>query len=855
MDGPNARRKHGSSRRRLLCVLCVVSLAAGGPVTVIDAKSEPALRRFRIIAYDYKQSLDAATSLGTYRADLERQITAAAHLFSVKPPTLVVLPEDTGLTASLIGSRGWLARLAARKKEPLALSWALLGLYSLPQILYYRSKCGRIPWSRALTLALTDTTWRAFGEGLAVIAARHHIWIMASLNAPEITVTRSPGKVRRLGDPTEAGRGYAYEGGCEVWNTTFLFGANARLESDGAADPKQAVFAIRRKVYLVKNERDQSLLGLAMSSESPANARIIATPFARLGVLTSKDAWMNDIVERLEIDGMEVFIQPEAGPWAGTTVPLPSCLATGSPPVRQSAWQPDSMARAIWAMVQGQAETTWGALSNLTGNLGNFYFDGTATITHHARPGEAIAHYLLGRLPQAGIVARQDWVFRDPPPGIPLGDVQTRRESLAANATLLEPRSGDTRENGQLAGFVTATIELPRLGSVGQRLDAGPPSIPVAPGRGAQWEPALAAGPHGVIYATWTDLRGGFESPYVARSMDGGATWSEPVQAGDSSFRPFDQTGNQYDAKLAVAPNGALHLVWADFRHQSWDIYSRTMKDWKTWSKSVRADHSPCSQEGFPGENLQQNPVVAALRDGTVVTAWSDARGTRTERNIRVARSSSAGTGWVGDVAADGSGTHEADQWSPAIAASADGNRIGLAWQDHRAGWNQVFLAFSADGGLTFRNAIRLAPSGAEQWQPAIAFAPDERVGVAWSEGAAGGARRIRVAIVHGTQVTTFFADASAPPGVRQARPRIAYTRTGFWVAWQDDRAGDWDVLLARADGRGSRPTRVDDGAPGTHARLPSLAVVGDRQDRLVVAWEDTRDGKEQIRTTVWPVR
>ncbi len=153
------------------------------------------------------------------------------------------------------------------------------------------------------------------------------------------------------------------------------------------------------------------------------------------------------------------------------------------------------------------------------------------------------------------------------------------------------------------------------------------------------------------------------------------------------------------------------------------------------------------------------------------------------------------------------------------------------------------------------RHKIRVAPSRAQQWQPAVAFAPDGRVGVVWSEGIGGGERRIRVAIVKGDKVTTFFVDASAPPGVRQARPAIAYARTGFWVAWQDDRAGDWDVLVARLDVRGSRPTRVNDGPLGTHARLPSLAVVGNRQDRLVVAWEDTRDGREQIRATVWPLR
>ncbi len=851
--------KNKDIARRTLCyILCAVLLATAAPATGADGKSEPASRRFRIVAYDYKQSLDAATSFETYRSDLERQITAAADYFSVNPPTLVLLPEDTGLMASLIGNRGRLARLAARKGKPLALVWALLGLSSLPEVFYYRSKCGRIPWSRALTLALTDTTWRAFGEGLAAIAGRHRIWIMASLNAPEITVTRSVDRVKRLGAPSQAGGGYAYEGGCEIWNTTFLFDPNGRLDSDSAADPKKVVYATRKKVYLVKDEREQSLRALAMSSESPANARIIATPFARLGVLTSKDAWMVDIVKRLEIDGMDVFLQPEAGEWAGTAVPpkeMPACLRSGAAPAEQSAWVPDAMTRAIWAMVQWQAETSWGVLSNLTGNFGDAYFDGMATITRHARPGETAANYLLGRLPQPGIVARHDWVFRDPPSGIPLGDVRARRESLDASAALLKPGSGDPRENGQLAGFVAATAELPPLGPVGQRLDAGPPSIPVAPGRGAQWQPVLAAGRNGVVYAAWTDLRGGFESPYLARSTDGGASWSQPVQAGDSSFRPFDQTGNQYEAKVVVAPDGALHLVWADFRHQSWDIYSRTITDWKIWSKSVRVDHSPCSQEGFPGENLQQEPALAALGDGTLVAAWSDTRGTRADRKIRVARSSTAGATWVGDEPVDGNSTHESDQWSPAIAASAEGNRVGLVWQDHRTGWNQVLLAFSADGGTTFRNAIRVAPSRAQQWQPAVAFAPDGRVGVAWSEGIGGGERRIRVAIVNGDQVTTFFLDSSAPPGVRQARPAIAYARTGFWVAWQDDRAGDWDVLVARVDGRGSRPTRVDDGPPRTHARLPSLAVVGDQQDRLVVAWEDTRDGREQIRATVWPLR
>ncbi len=852
--------------RALSCILCLVLLA----VVVPEAGSEAAPRRFRIVVYDYRQSLDDTASYAAYHANLERQVAAAANHFSADPPTLALLPENTGLMAWFVRDRG--ARVwATDQKERSVTEIAVQQVRDhLPQIGYYLSKCHyRIPLERAILLALTDTAWRAFGEGIAALAAQYHIWIMASLNAPDISVTTDPQKVSRLADRGQWGRGYAYEGGCELWNTAFLFRPDAPVDRGGQADPKNVVAAARKKVYLVKAERDQSLGGLALSSESPANARIIelpppqrsahATPLARLGVLTSKDAWMPDIVERLEIDGMEVFLQPEAGAWAATTVALPPCLEDqrkrDARPNGQSGWPLDVMTRAIWSMVQWQAETSWGALSDLTGDFGTEQFDGTATITRDARRGEAAERYLLGRPPQPGIVDRRPWVFSDPPSGVSMEDVQLRRRILDAEGSHVKPSK--SRENRNLEGFLSVTVKLPPLGPVGERLLAGRPSVSVAPGEGAQWEPALAAGPDGAIYATWTDLRGGFEAPYLARSTDSGASWSNrPVRAGDSNRRPFDQQANQYDAKLAVTLDGTLHLVWADFRNQSWDIYAaRSRNSWRAWRRSVRVDHSRCSQEKFPGENHDQEPVVAPLPDGALVAAWSDARGTRAERNIMVARLSPRDRKWKGDVQADGSGHIKADQWSPAIAASADG-KIAVAWQDHREGWNQIFMAFSRDGGRRFDDAIRVAPSTTQQWQPAIAFDSDGGVGVAWSEGIGGGERRIRVKVVKVDQPTgqqpAILADAFPPPGVRQARPAIVYARGGFWVAWQDERAGDWDVLVARVNGVGSRPLRVDDGPPGTHARLPALVVAG---DHLVAAWEDTRNGTEQIRTAVLPLK
>jgi hypothetical protein len=298
----------------------------------------------------------------------------------------------------------------------------------------------------------------------------------------------------------------------------------------------------------------------------------------------------------------------------------------------------------------------------------------------------------------------------------------------------------------------------------------------------------------------------------------------------------------------------------------------------------MRVDHAGRSGENYPNENHHQEPVVAALGNGTLVAAWSDARGTKTEQNIMVARlPSEKDAAWQGDVPADGSGPRGTDQWSPAIATSGN-QTVTVAWQDIRAaaagptsagsqiGWNQIFVSRSNDGGRSFNDAVRVAPSPVQQWQPALAFAPDGRVAVAWSEGSGGGERRIKIKIFREGRATgeALAIDRSAPPGARQARPAITFAGGTFWVAWQDDRAGDWDVLLAPLDNVGNYaarvPIRVDDGPDGTQARLPAIAVAG---SRLVIAWEDTRacedapacearrlggepiNGNEQIRMTV----
>jgi hypothetical protein len=84
-------------------------------------------------------------------------------------------------------------------------------------------------------------------------------------------------------------------------------------------------------------------------------------------------------------------------------------------------------------------------------------------------------------------------------------------------------------------------------------------------------------------------------------------------------------------------------------------------------------------------------------------------------------------------------------QWQPTVAAGA--GRACVAWQDNRLGNNDIFAAVSTDAGAT--------------------FGADERV------------------------------DDSAAGGSEQFSPVTALGSGRCYVAWADDRSGDFDIHIA----------------------------------------------------------
>lgn len=142
------------------------------------------------------------------------------------------------------------------------------------------------------------------------------------------------------------------------------------------------------------------------------------------------------------------------------------------------------------------------------------------------------------------------------------------------------------------------------------------------PSEGVHLEPtcpccrtALAAGPDGVLYAAWRKIfPGDVRDIVVARSTDGGKSWSEPVRPREDGwvFPGCPHAG----PSLKVAPDGSVHIAWWTGKSGEAGVYY------------ARSDDGARTFIPAPiATGARSNPahVQLALLTGTrVAVAWDD---------------------------------------------------------------------------------------------------------------------------------------------------------------------------------------------------------------------------------------
>lgn len=725
-------------------------------------------------------------------------------------PNLLVFPENATLAGAFIGSRGATGR-AETDTEFAFLS--LFGEYADPR-LYYGELYPDTSANARLVISLTDTLHRAF-QTFPEMARRYGVYVAVSSDFAPAEFSDDPADVAALADPdldSVDGVYVATEGAAYNWGLYF--------GPDGEEIGRVA------KSYLVPAEED--LLDLTHGSLD--QARPVALPFARTGMVISKDAWMPGLLERLDALGVNLTLQPEAfSGWAVEEY--------------EGDWLPEIVRQSGWAHTQRHASFRHNVTPCIKGNLLELVFDCQSHVTQVSKLDDAPAAF-IGQDSYLGLSTVEPWAIEDPGPPAPLDE---RRATLRDRGERMLPGSGDPLEDAYTAEVVAADLEFRSDGRFPES-GAGAPGV-----LGAS---TLVAEPR--------QMQTHQRFPTIA-VQDNSAliAWMEGT-LGDENIRAFVGTEESFQEvtlrtdvnavqrlpRVALGP-GRTAVVWEEESSEGGTHIVAAISIDRTFRILTITDSETASAWA---PDVAIDPVT-----GRFLVTWLDLRGGGRAKPW-IARSDDAEFWQLTPVDPDNAIKDNPRGDAAFVRVAARDGNVFVAFSDFREFSWDVYLSASTDGAVSFAPASRINPP-AQDVVPVNGTDPveSERIHgdvaltldltgnptVAWTE------RQDRRYESH---VRMWRAGVDqriddAPSGIDAWRPSIAVTPSAdILTVWQDLRGGTNHLRLADALGPDldvASSRAVDDAADGAHVYAPQIAVDGG--DAWVV-WEDPRSGYGQVR-------
>jgi Neuraminidase (sialidase) len=346
------------------------------------------------------------------------------------------------------------------------------------------------------------------------------------------------------------------------------------------------------------------------------------------------------------------------------------------------------------------------------------------------------------------------------------------------------------------------------------------------------------------VYVTWEACRNGdWTNIYLNYSTDGGANWQESDMrlCTDLVLEAYSST-----PQIAVAGN-SIYAVWQDERCGNADIYLNYSTDgganWQSSDIRLGSD--------VPGSAHSSAPQIA-VSGADVFVVWEDYRNGACD--IYLNYSTDGGTTWQRydkRLNTDAAGTD--DSQFPQIWIF--GTNVYVVWWDSRNGGHDIYLNYSADGGMNWQTSdIRLDtdPAGAaDSENPQIAVS-GASIYVTWQD-YRNGACDIYMNCSTDGGLTWQMSDArldTDPAGATNSEnPQIAVSGAGVYVTWQDYRNGACDIYMNCSMDGGmtwqTSDTRLDtDPAGAAYSENPWIGVNG---SNIYVVWADDRNGNRDI--------
>lgn len=238
--------------------------------------------------------------------------------------------------------------------------------------------------------------------------------------------------------------------------------------------------------------------------------------------------------------------------------------------------------------------------------------------------------------------------------------------------------------------------------------------------------PSLIALSGSQLAAHWLERTGSSRYAYgvrVARSADGGATWSSPV------VPHRDQSESEHGFAALFRQGTQLGVVWLDGRKHA-SAKSEAEAEMSVRFTTISAGGQPGADQEIDGRACDCCQTAAALTTRGPVVVYRD-RSPQEVRDIALVRLEKGK--WTAPRA-----VHR-DNWVIAAcpvngpAVSARGNRVAVAWFTAANDQPRVHLAFSSDAGDRFGAPIRI-DDGAPAGRVDVQLLSDNSALVSWLE-------------------------------------------------------------------------------------------------------------------------
>lgn len=363
-----------------------------------------------------------------------------------------------------------------------------------------------------------------------------------------------------------------------------------------------------------------------------------------------------------------------------------------------------------------------------------------------------------------------------------------------------------------------------RLNSLGAVQWQGYAGLPICAGGGYQLFPAIVSDGSGGAIIAFSEHRTGFMKAYAQR-VDGSGVlqWA----SGGVALCTADE--DQYDPEICSDGTGGAIIAWG------YDLYAQRVDasgvvQWAAEGVAVCA--------GWGG---QYEHHIASDGAGGAIIPFIDSR-----------------SDIFGDVFAQRVDASGVVQWTPngiAICTAVDyqiaprvipdgaGGAI-ITWQDHRGSYYDIYAQrVDAAGAVQWSvDGIPICTAGGSQWYPQII--PDDAGGaiITWEDPRSGNydvyAQRVNASGI--AQWTTDGIAICTAAG-SQENPQIASDGIGgAFIAWRDNRSGNYDIYAQRIDASGAVQW-IADGLPirTLENNRYSPRIISDGNGGALITWSE----------------